>query len=237
MQKGKPMPDLTIAVPETAPLHVGLVSLADGARAIVITDRESHGIAVDIDRQLVMRQRAIVAAFEPAKKNAHATHKAVCDLEKKALAPVEAARAVLTPRIAEYEAEARRKAEAESNRLAAIARAAEEERQIEEAIAAEAEGDTQAAEAILDEPVNAPAVTVAPAVAKAEGQVDRRTYRAEITDPVEFISWLATQPAGMHSRAADACLPLLNARAREQREAMRIPGVRVVVETSRSFRA
>jgi len=37
--------------------------------------------------------------------------------------------------------------------------------------------------------------------------------------------------------AAAVSALIRDTRAREQREAMRIPGVRVVVETSRSFRA
>ena len=77
-------------------------------------------------------------------------------------------------------------------------------------------------------PVMAP--RVAPQYERAQGIAARKTYRAQVVSMIEFIRWVAQNPT--HETLLQPNQSALNALARAQRENLRIPGVRVVVEDS-----
>lgn len=107
------------------------------AEGVVITSQEDYKAAAELGRLIKQRSSEVQAFFEPMKKAAHDAHKQVCDRERQMLTPlVNAERAIKKTmgawameqeRIRREEEEAlRRAAQAESERLLAIAIEAEE---------------------------------------------------------------------------------------------------------------
>lgn len=209
-------------------------AIVEKARALVIADQGDHRIAQEFLKQIATAEKAVTDLFADPKKKAHEAHKSICTQESKLLGPLREARSAVSVKIAEYEEAARRAAEEEQRKREAEARKAEEDRLLNDAMAAEASGDKETAEAILAEPVAAPVVQVAPAIAKVDGVSSRKTWSAQVTD-----AWALIQHVAKNKDLAYLLTPntvALNNMARALREAMNVPGVRAVGTTSSSVR-
>lgn len=230
--------ELTLALPDAAVISAALLPLVQAAAAMIVSNEVEHGAALHTIAELRRREKRITEHFEPTRAALEKAKKANLAARDSLISPMEEARRILGGKCDLYEEKARRLAEAESRRLAEIARKTEEERQLQDAIMAEAAGSPELADEILAEPTPQPVVAVAPAVAQVEGVGSRQAWHGEIEDPGAFIRWLAAHPeeTAMTARAAEACGPEVNSRARSQREAMQIPGWRAVAETIRSVR-
>lgn len=242
------MPDLAVsaATPTTqAPTRAELLAeaspIVQAAEALSVTDLATHAKAQEALKVIAAGQARVKDRLDPLCDQAHKVHKGLTALRSDALASWDRARAIVNNKLDDYEREERRKAQEEQRRLEAQAAKEAQDRRIEEAILAEESGDKRAAEAILNEPAMPPPVIHVPTqTAKVEGVVPQTRWSAEITDPAAFVlKYLAAHPeeTAMIQRAAEACLPVLNERARSQREALSIPGVRAVSETVRAMRA
>ncbi len=96
-------------------------------------------------------------------------------------------------------------------------------------------GESAEAEAILEETVEAPVVRVEPRLANVDGVRTQRRYKAEVTDKMELIRYVATHPEW--TGLLDPNMPALNGLARSQREALSIPGVKAVAHDTKAVSA
>lgn len=89
--------------------------------------------------------------------------------------------------------------------------------------------------AIKAEPIAPPAVVkVAPALASVAGVSTRTTWRAEVTDLLALVKYVAEHPEWLSLLKADETA--LNGIARSQKNRMQIPGVKAVEESGFSVR-
>lgn len=232
---------ITITPPETATVEAEGSALARQAEALVVTNVEQHSAAQFFLRDVATMARKISDLFGPVKKSTHEAHKKAVAAEKSLLGPLERARAAVSRKLGDYEAEERRKAEEERRRLEADARKREEERQLMAAIEAEEAGDEQRAAEILDEPPPPPPVIAVPMrLAKVEGVSSRVTWDAEEAPEKggfdALIKWVAENTADRR-QYLEPCTKELRAAAVRQRESFAIPGYRAVSKTGQSVRA
>lgn len=205
-----------------------------GAHPVRVVDPVTHEDALLVIKECRTREKRIDELFEPARKALDAAKKEVLGLRDGAKRPYEQLRAEADRACLTFETEQKRKAAEEQARLEAQARKEEEERQLLDAAEAEDAGDTEAAQEILAEPVVPVPITVAPAIAKVEGVSTATRYRAEVVDLLALVRYVAANPHMVNLLVANG--PALNAQARSLREAMQLPGVKVVKETDRRVR-
>lgn len=218
------MTDIVIRRPETATAEAEANGLVVKAQCFAVETQEEHAAGAAFLTKIAGIKRFAVELFADAKKAANDAHKSICAAEKKLVDPCDSARALISGKLFTYEAEARRKAEEERRRLEEQARRDEEARKLADAIDAEESGDAETAEEILNEPVVAPVVTVAPAIAKVAGVSARTTWAAEVVDKAALIRYVAEHPEWIG--LLDANMPSLNGLARSQRDRLAISGVK-----------
>jgi hypothetical protein len=129
-----------------------------------------------------------------------------------------------------------RQAQQEKERLARV----EQQRQEDEiklaaAVKAEDAGlKPEAVEQILTAPSRMAAPSVAPTYTKAAGTSVRETWRAEVESFVELVKAAAANPALLPYLMPNESA--LNQRAKAEKSAMSIPGVKAVVEAKAAYR-
>lgn len=194
-------------------------------------------------------QKEVTETFGPLKAAAKAAHQKICDEEARHLDPLKARELTIKTGIATYAreqerlaAEARRKAEAEAaaetKRLAdEAARKAKEEQEARAAMMEDA-GDALRADALRAEPVvvQAPAPVAPryappppPPIPKAAGLSVKKIYSAEVTDFMALVRYQLENPA---MRVLEPNQSVLDQLARLNKDALAIPGVKVVVRDS-----
>jgi hypothetical protein len=199
-----------------------------------VVDPITHEDALLVIKECRAREKRIDDLFEPARKALDTAKKEVLALRDTAKRPYEQLRAAADRGCLAFETEQRRIAAEAQARLEEAARKDEEERRLLDAAEAEEAGDAQAAAEILAEPVVAPVIPVAPQVARVEGVSTATRYRAEVVDLHALVRHVAANPHLVNLLLPNG--PALNAQARSLREAMQIPGVKVVKETDRRVR-
>lgn len=225
---------IQIQKPSPPALVAELSPLVKGAQAFKVLDVETNAIALQRLKALRDGEKKIADYFEPARKAADAAKKEILAARDGLIGPIAAARSIYDQKANTFEQEQRRIAEDEQRRLQEQARKEEEERQLLAAIEAEEGGNPQEASAILDEPVAAPVVMVAPQVARVEGVSSTTRWSAEVTDLLELVKYVAAHPEWIS--LLEPALPNLNRLAVAQRQALSIPGVKAVSKTVRSTR-
>lgn len=231
------MSTLTIETPGTEALEVVGQGLVARAKAMTVRTVEEHGIGLEFLRSIAGAQKAVKDLFAPSKRAADVAHKEIVKAERSLLDPLEAARGLVGMKCATYTEEERRKAQAETLRLKAIARKEAEDRALAEAQAAEEAGDKGLADEILSAPAPPPPpVHVAPKVAELRGVYERETWSAEVVDKAALVRFVA-EHFEEWSHLLDPVMPQLNGLARAQRDMMRIPGVRAVRTVGQSVRS
>ena len=228
------MPDLTIATPDGTAIASEMAPLVASARAMTVTDMDSHAAALGAVKTLRLAEKKIEDYFEPSRKALDAAKKEVLKARDGLIAPLTAARTIVDDKAAAFEAEQRRIAMEKERILREQARKEEEDRMVAEAAFAESEGDAEAAEAILAAPVTIATVSVAPAVAEVAGVSTTTRWSAEVTDKMALIRYVAERPEW--ASLLDANMPNLNRLAVAQKAALKIPGVKAVPNTSRTVR-
>lgn len=212
-------------------LEAKALTLPEQAKAIVIVDQLSYELAAEKLLAVAAMRREITDYHAPLKAKAHEAHKAICTAEAGMLAPVTEAEAILKRAIGTYQMEQRRIQE-ERDRAARE----ESERQRIESLeasieAAEAEGaSVEEVQAIINQPMVAPVVRVAPTLQPVAGVSAAKTYRAEVVNIRELCKAVAMGQVPEAYVAAN--MPSLNGVARSTRGSIRIPGVRIVEDTT-----
>lgn len=226
---------ITISTPTTGHLAQPHQSLMQEARDLSVTDAESHGRGLEIIKRAQLAHRAVEDLFREPKAAAHKAHNFLTEMEKALLSAPDSAKAEAMTKVTEYEEVERRRAEEEARRKEEEARKAEEERLIADAQAAERDGRPEDAEAILSEPVSAPIIAPAPKVAQLAGVSSVTRYAAQVVSMVELVKYVAAHPEYINLLTPNTTA--LNQLARAQREALKIPGVKVAKEISKSVRS
>lgn len=177
------------------------LSLADQARAVVVTDQDSLGRAGEFGKSLRDMRKQIVDYFAPIKKSAHEAWKGICAKENEAVAPIDAADAALRKTMNAYLAEQERLRREEETRLRRIEEEKarkEQEKLLAQAAKAEDKGQTEKAEALLEraEDVYVAPVSVGRAAPVQTGNATVGTAKeltVEVVDLKAFIGALVKQ--------------------------------------------
>ena len=226
--------ELVIVQPDTTEALAANDDATTKAQALVVDSEDSHRSGLELVAAIVTMSRGVKELFAEAKRDANKAHKSVVAAEKKLLTPLDDAKRTASGKLDVYEAEQKAIQEVAQRAAEKKARAAEEERQLQDAIAAEEAGDDDQAAAIMAEPVEAPVVHVPAAVASVAGINRRVTWKAEVTNLLQLVGYVAEHPEMANLLSANGVA--LNQMARSQQSAMRIPGVKAVSETSRAVR-
>ena len=233
----------TELVPSKAALETETRDWASRARGLRVIDRESCLHASQLLRS-IKTLRGQVAAFwarhvESAmetKRKAEATRKQLVDEQARMEAPLIDAEMVLKRALIAYEAEQEAIRLAEEQRLQAEAQARAEALTLAAAAAMEAEavktGNAemlQEASDILEQPIEAPVVSVAKAVPKVQGVSYRDVHKAHPTVDVRALAAaVANGTAPVTFLVPD--MTAINAFARATKGAQAVPGIRWICE-------
>jgi len=244
-------PEFVAAGPSEQALARTSTDLVSRAKAFQITDPTSFEFAGRMLETLKDQKRKIVEFFEADIARAHAAWKGLTTKRAGFVDPIDEAVTALSARYGTFAKNARDDAERERKRLekeaqgrererlqAEADRLAEEARQKEEAAQsapsrADAQELTRAAGELQAEAeharheaatVQAPVLPATPAVAPPKGTSIKANWSHEVTNLMELVKAVA---AGQVSR--EAVLPndvYLRARAKADKDTVRIPGVR-----------
>lgn len=219
--------------PDTAAIESSLVPIVREAEDLTVTDAASHAEALLIGKRAAAAKAQFEALLASSISAAHAAHRELTALRSKLTEPCERAMSIVGSKAIAWKRQAEAAARAKEERLRAEALAAEQARQLDDAIAAEESGDADSVDAILDETPTVPVVHVAPDVGHVAGASVRGTWKARVTDVEALIRHVAANPECVSFLVP--AMPVLNAMARSQKSALRIPGVEAVREESVSF--
>lgn len=221
-------------IPREQELRSEALAWPDQARALTITDNPTYLKAGEMLTGIKGLRKQIDDNYGPVIEAAHKAHKAALAAKAAVDTPLSEAEKILKAGMARWHDEQERARKAEEARLAEEARKREEEARLAEAEVMEADGDAEAAMAHLDTPVIAPVVKLERPAAPA-GISYRETWRAEVTDKLSVIRFVAQHPEWLH--LLDVSMPQANAAARAQRSALAIPGLKAVADRNTAVRA
>ena len=223
------MTTTTITVPDTSSDNARASAAVAQARALVVNDALSLDLAGTLLREGAQLKAGIVARLAPAKDAAFKAHRAISGLERDLTAPIDEARAIISPKILAYQEAERRRLEAEARAEAERLRVQAEADRQSAAKELDAMGETDLACAVLDEPapIIAPVRVAAPSVA---GVAVRETWRAEVYDFAALVAAVRPELLLPNQSALDAL-------ARALKSAGNIPGVRFVSTKSTTVRS
>jgi uncharacterized membrane protein YqiK len=211
------------------------LALPDQARALTITDQATCDAAGEFLRGVATLRKEIVEHHAPLKQKAFEAHRAICDAEKRLLAPVAEAEAAVKRTMGTYlQEQERKRLEAEAEARRAAEEAARQQQQAAALEAIDAGATIEEAEAIVTAPVFV-APVVAPPAPKPKGISTREIWKAEVTDKRAVLAHvLATWPALSHLVTVDESQ--LNKLANSQRQLFNVPGARAFPVTTTSVR-
>jgi hypothetical protein len=218
---------IQIERPDEATIQAETNPILLQAKAIVVTDQASFDAAAQFRRRIVTAIAKAEERFAPAKTAANKAHKEICALEKKIIAPLEAASRDIENKGVAWYREEQDRIQAKAREQQEAARKAEEERRLQEAVEAESAGDTEQAEAIINAPPAQVAV-IAPPAPKVAGTSVPKTYSAQVVDIMALCRAVAEGKAS--SEFIEPNMVALNRVAKALKKTMDIPGV-VAVES------
>lgn len=205
-------------------------SIAEQANALIVKDAESYQASIGTLQTIAAMKDAVVNYWKPIKDAAHKAHRQICNAEKEMITPLDTASASLNRRASawkqvetEREAAAQRQADLEAKKR-------EEEIRLQQAVEAEQRGESaEYIEQVLQTPVFVAPTEVEKMVPKVDGAGDSTRYWAEIDNLMELVKAVAAGRAPLD--AIEANMVYLNAKARKEKEAMSVPGVKLGKET------
>lgn len=234
----------TLTVPATKDgLATEAQSWSARARALTITDRESCLSASQLLRSIKGLRSQIQLWFEPhieaameTKRKADAARKALVDEKDRMEAPLVEAEGVIKRSLLAFEQEQERVRQAEEARLQAEARAEAERVTLEAAAALELEANQmkspqvaeemrQEAADILEQPIEAPVVSVAKMMPKVQGITYRDQWKAHPDVNVRALA-AAVGAGSVPATFLTPNLTAINQFARATQGAQAVPGIK-----------
>jgi len=218
------------ALVNTESVQAEVAPVIRAADALVVRNVDEHKEGLQLLAAVMGAETRVKAFFKDSieaametKRKAEAGRQAIVALQDSVLGPVLDARKTISGKCAAFEAEERRVAALNQDRINAEALAKQEEELQFEAAMAETE---EAAEEALTEPLAPPVVPIVrPEVAKVAGVSTRETWAAEVVDKAAFLAW-ASKPE--NNFYAEPNMVAVNSRARAERDKLSIPGVKAV---------
>ena len=231
--------DIVIIQPNEEAIRQAYWPLVQRAESLSVVDKASHEVASVLLVDIRRAKKIVGDRMDPIIKHVHQGHRGLTTLRKDLLGPLNLADEIITARLNVYEHEQRRIAQEAQAAAQAEAAKLEDERRLMEAIAAEEDGED--VDAVLDAPIEVPTIHVEPEISKVDGISSTTRYKAEVMDIILTLEHLTSEPCNWLSKDSwdkitKVVESVLQPLARAQREALRIPGVRVVKETGRSVR-
>lgn len=220
-----------IAVDTTDGIHSKVLTFKERASALVVNSQETYETAAEILLGIKDLRKEAEAHHRPMIEAAHKSWKATLAGLQKIDEPLAEAETILKRGIGAYQTEQRR-IQQEAERIAREAADRAQAEALESSIeAAEAQGATvQEVQAIIDQPMVAPVVRVAPTIQPVAGVSAAKVYRAEVVNLRELCKAVAM--GQVPETYVAASMPALNGVARSTRGSIRIPGVRIVEDTT-----
>jgi len=191
--------------------------------------------ATQYGRLLQTAARETETFFKGVKSQIDDIKKPVLQAEKDDTGPYNTEKARLGGLLTAYQAVERRKREEEECLAREKAQAQAEEEAIQRALDLAAAGESEAADAVLEEEVVAAPVVIPVAAPKPTGSVARKNYDIEIVDLKALNDAVAA--AKIPLMAIQANEVFIRSLAKTMKEAFSMPGVKLVVTESTSFRS
>jgi hypothetical protein len=216
---------MTAMTPTQDLLETQSLTLAEQAKALVISDQRSYELAAERLRGVAELRRQIIAHHQPIKQAARAAWERAIEAERWLLDPITTAENLYKTRIAAYEAEQRR-IEAEKLRQAEnearLKAEAERERELEQA---ENEGaDAEEIAAMINEPLIVMPPRVEPTFQPPKGVSTATTWKGECTSLSDLTRAVAAGQAPPNLVMPNETA--INALARAVRNTLAIPGLK-----------
>jgi len=210
------------------------------ATALTVKTPADYEAAVEFRKELKTARKDADDFFDPGIKAAHQAHKIACETKRKVTDHIDLADKLVDKAQDGYERDQKAKAEEEERRLNAEAQERERrEREANLKRAAEAKKpETRAKyEEAAANVAPAPVVRVQPNIPKANGQVNRTLWDAEIVDRDAFLGWLFD---GKRDPFREQFISINDKELRSyatrmKQGAQKIPGVRFFDKTSRAL--
>ena len=200
-----------------------------------IVTAEDAEEATKYGRLLQVAVKETEAFFKGVKSTIDDIKKPVLQAEKDDSNPYNAEKNRLGGLLTAYQAAERRKREEEERIAREVAEKQAQEEALQRAIELAAAGEDEAADAVLEEPVIAAPVVIPASAPKPTGSVARKNYDIEITDLKALVAAVAA--GTMPSLCLVANESFIRNQAKAMKEAFSMPGVKLVVTESTSFRS
>jgi colicin import membrane protein len=210
------------------------LALARASYAGITTADQCEAAGEDL-KSIKARQKKLEDARTSICKPLLNAQRAVNDLFRGPQETLAQAERIIKRGILSYqETEERKRREAEATAAEAL-RKEREKLQLQAARAAAA-GRFEKAEALRDTAAAVPErMQIAPSAPRMSGLASKSTWRAELTDKLALVKYVADHPEWLH--LVDVNTTALNGLARSQKSALAIPGVKAVEEKQLAARA
>lgn len=215
-KKGKAAePKKDIWIPDTREIDDSAISLSDRAKKIAVKDEASYKRAseiIDAGNEIL---KQVGDTFDHLIKNAHTLHKDLLGQKKKLTDPVESVIRSLKRQMADWQMAVERERHAEEARLQAEAKKAAQEQALREAAVLEQQGEHEAAEQVVTEAIEAPAPAVSlPKFQSSDfGRTTRTVWKWKIVDlskiPIQFLTVVNNASTGLPQDVSTAAIGAL----------------------------
>lgn len=243
---------MTIQAPDTKVIESETILLVSKSNDLAIVTHDDYMSAGEQLKRIKTMQKNVVDLFEKPKKSAFQAHRDISEAEKKLLEPLKRAETVCAGKVQKYLVEEqkakelaarleRERAEKIAMEEAEALRKKEEEEKLNLAVQLENHGFKEEAEQVLT--AEAAPIVVTPVIAtikqpekpRVEGIHTRTTYRAEVSDMMLLLKAIVEGKAALTLVQANESV--LNKMATALRHELRIPGVKVIEQSSVVTRA
>jgi hypothetical protein len=201
----------------------------------VIETAEQAEEATKFGRLLQTAAKETETFFKGVKLQIDDIKKPVLQAEKDDSGPYNTEKARLGGLLTAYQAAERRKREEEERLAREAAEKQAQEDALQRAIDLAAAGEDEAADAVLDEPIVAAPVIIPASAPKPTGSVARKNYDIEITDLKALVAAVAAGTMPLLCLVPNESF--IRNQAKAMKEAFSMPGVKLVVTESTSFRS
>lgn len=231
----KPKKADVIEAPDPEVVQSEYLPTVTSAKELTIANKNDHALGLAMLQTIAVAEKRVKDLFKEPKAAAHAAHKAISAAEAKLLIPLADARTAVTQKCIVFANAEQKRAQAEAEALAELARKDETERKLQEAVEADERGDKAGAAAILEEEITVPSFRVEPVIARADGISTRTYYRCRVVSLIELVRYVAANPHEVALLQADETA--LRKRAESMKKGFKLPGCELDEQSSLAVKA
>ena len=212
----------------------GAIVLASKKVTVIETAAQAEE-ATQYGRLLQTAAKETETFFKGVKTQIDSIKAPVLQAEKDDTGPYNTEKARLGGLLTAYQAAERRKREEEERIAREAAQKQAEEDAIQRALDLAAVGESEAADAVLEEEVVAAPVIIPVSAPKPTGSVARKNYTIEVTDLKALVT--AVVAGQVPQMAVVANEAFISSLAKSMKESFSMPGVKLIITESTSFRS